>query len=105
LAIIRPQLEALRHKKEDRAKQVLDVKRQIAHIRGEIAATQASEFYPSGGDQDLSLRKLEEYSAQLQTLQWERVSRKQLNMWNDIYTTSGGFVERKLLTQKRNKLP
>jgi protein regulator of cytokinesis 1 len=79
LAIIRPQLEALRHKKEDRAKQVLEVKRQIAHIRGEIAATQASEFYPSGGDQDLSLRKLEEYSAQLQTLQWERVSRKQLN--------------------------
>jgi protein regulator of cytokinesis 1 len=68
----------LRHKKEDRAKQVLEVKRQIAHIRGEIAATQASEFYPSG-DQDLSLRKLEEYSAQLQTLQWERVSRKQLN--------------------------
>ncbi|CAM6043679.1 unnamed protein product [Sphagnum compactum] len=75
LAIIRPQLEALRHKKEDRAKQVLDVKRQIAHIRGEIAATQASEFYPSGGDQDLSLRKLEEYSAQLQTLQWERSER------------------------------
>lgn len=75
LAIIRPQLEALRHKKEDRAKQVLDVKRQIAHIRGEIAATQASEFYPSGGDQDLTLRRLEEYNAQLQKLQRERNER------------------------------
>ncbi len=75
LATLRPQLEALRHKKEDRMKQFLEVKRQIANISGEIAATQATDFYPSGGDQDLTLRRLEEYNAQLQKLQRERVGK------------------------------
>jgi protein regulator of cytokinesis 1 len=54
-------------------KQFLEVKRQIANISGEIAATQATDFHPSGGDQDLTLRRLEEYNAQLQKLQRERV--------------------------------
>jgi protein regulator of cytokinesis 1 len=54
-------------------KQFLEVKRQIANIAGEITATQATDFYPSGGDQDLTLRRLEEYNAQLQKLQRERV--------------------------------
>ncbi|CAM6070002.1 unnamed protein product [Sphagnum tenellum] len=75
LATLRPQLEALRHKKEDRMKQFLEVKRQIANISGEITATQATDFYPSGGDQDLTLRRLEEYNAQLQKLQRERNER------------------------------
>ncbi len=77
LAAIKPHLEALQRKKEDRAKQFVEVRRQIAHICQEIAATQATtEFFLSGGDQDLTLRRLEECNAQLQTLQRERVSEK-----------------------------
>jgi protein regulator of cytokinesis 1 len=77
LATIKPYLEALQQKKEDRAKQFVEVRRQIAHICGEIAATQATtEFFLSGGDQDLNLRRLEECNAQLQTLQRDRVSEK-----------------------------
>ncbi len=77
MATIKPHLEALQRKKEDRAKQFVEVRRQIAHICGEIAATQATtEFFLSGGDQDLTLRRLEECNAQLQTLQRERVSEK-----------------------------
>jgi septal ring factor EnvC (AmiA/AmiB activator) len=76
LATIRPQLEALRQKKEDRSKQFLEVKRQIASICGEIAATPSADFYQAGGDQDLSLRRLEEYNVQLQVLQKERVSHR-----------------------------
>jgi protein regulator of cytokinesis 1 len=75
LATIRPQVEALRQKKEDRAKQFLEVKTQIANICGEIAATPAAGFYLNGGDQDMSLRKLEEYNSQLQVLQQERSDR------------------------------
>jgi hypothetical protein len=56
-------------------KQFLEVKRQIANISGEIAETQATDFYASGGDQDLTLRRLEEYNAQLQKLQRERVGK------------------------------
>ncbi|CAK9226298.1 unnamed protein product, partial [Sphagnum troendelagicum] len=77
LATIKPHLEALQRKKEDRAKQFVEVRRQIAHICVEIAGTQATtEFFVSGGDQDLTLRRLEECNAQLQTLQRERVSEK-----------------------------
>ncbi len=76
MATIRPQLEALRQKKEDRSKQFLEVKRQIASICGEIAATPSADFYQAGGDQDLSLRRLEEYNVQLQVLQKERVSHR-----------------------------
>ncbi len=81
-------MEALRQKKEDRAKQFLEVKTQIANICGEIAATPAAGFYLNGGDQDMSLRKLEEYNSQLQVLQQERVSpqdsvcgKKQFVVW------------------------
>ncbi len=55
-------------------KQILEVKTQISHIYGEIVTTQAPKFYPSGGDQDLTLRRLEKYNAQLQKLKRERVS-------------------------------
>jgi hypothetical protein len=54
------------------------VKRQITHIFKEIAMTQATNFYPNGGDQDLTLRRLEEYNVQLQKLQKEKVSKPSL---------------------------
>jgi hypothetical protein len=55
-------LESLQHKKEDQMKQFLEVKRQITHIYGEITTTQATYFYLNGGDQHLTLRRLEEYN-------------------------------------------
>ncbi len=72
LATIRPQLEALRQRKEDRAKQFLEAKTHIASICREIATPPAADFYL--GDQDLSLKRLEDYNVQLQALQKERVS-------------------------------
>lgn len=72
LEAVGPQLEELRQKKDERARQFVDVKGQIAKICGEIAGSVPGEFYPIG-DQDLSLRRLEEYQAQLQSLQKEKV--------------------------------
>lgn len=72
LEAVGPQLEELREKKGERARQFVEVKGQIAKICGEIAGSVAGEFYPKG-DQDLSLRRLEEYQAQLQSLQKEKV--------------------------------
>ncbi|CAM6071287.1 unnamed protein product [Sphagnum tenellum] len=95
LATIKPHLEALQRKKEDRAKQFVEVRRQIAHICGEIAATQATtEFFPSGGDQDLTLRRLEECNAQLQTLQRARNERlhrvsEYVNVVHELCTVLG----------------
>ncbi|KAH9574264.1 hypothetical protein CY35_01G047700 [Sphagnum magellanicum] len=95
LATIKPHLEALQRKKEDRAKQFVEVRRQIAHICGEIAATQATtEFFLSGGDQDLTLRRLEECNAQLQTLQRERNQRlhrvsEYVNVVHELCTVLG----------------
>jgi len=50
LAIIKPQLESLWHSKKDQMKKFLEVKRLITHISKEIMATQAIDFYPSGGN-------------------------------------------------------
>ncbi len=44
-------------------KQFLEVKKQISHMYGEIATTHGLKLYPSGGDQDLTLRRLEQYNA------------------------------------------
>jgi hypothetical protein len=54
-------------------KQFLEVKRWISHIYEEIVTMQAPNFYPSGGDHDLTSRRLEEYNVQLQKFQRERV--------------------------------
>jgi protein regulator of cytokinesis 1 len=75
VAAVAPQLEELRQKREDRAKQFVDVKSQIQKIVSEIAgntvAADAGLF--SDSDEDLTLRRLDEYHAQLQTLQKEKV--------------------------------
>jgi protein regulator of cytokinesis 1 len=73
VAAIGPHLEELRQRKEDRAKQFSEVKTQIAKICGEIAGSHYGDMY-ADEDQDLTLRRLEEYHAQLATLQKEKVS-------------------------------
>lgn len=73
LAAVGPQLEELRQKKEERARQFLEVKSQISKICGEIAGARPGDLN-ANGDQDLSTRKLEEYHAQLQSLQKEKVA-------------------------------
>ncbi|CAM6085418.1 unnamed protein product [Calypogeia fissa] len=77
VAAVAPQLEELRQKREERAKQFVDVKSQIQKIVSEITgnslAADAGLF--SNSDDDLTLRRLDEYHAQLQTLQKEKNDR------------------------------
>lgn len=71
VAAIGPQLEELRRRKEDRARQFLEVKTEIAKICEEIAGNYG-EVYISE-EKDLTLRRLDEYHGQLATLQKEKV--------------------------------
>jgi protein regulator of cytokinesis 1 len=98
LSAITPQLEEFRSKRDERAKQFLDLKSQIQKLSKEIqgdpaaappvdaqvnlsamqlnvtASTPAQDSCSSGDElADLSLRKLEEYRAQLQALQRDKV--------------------------------
>ncbi|KAJ7546031.1 hypothetical protein O6H91_08G021000 [Diphasiastrum complanatum] len=78
LGAIAPQLEQLHQKKEDRTKQFMEVKSQIRKISGEISGSSqngdAESFSPSD-EPDLSLRRLEDYQAQLQSLLKEKSDR------------------------------
>ena len=72
VASIGPYLEELRKRKEERSRQFVEVKTQIAIICEEIAGSHSGDMY-SDEEQDLTIRRLEEYHAQLATLQKERV--------------------------------
>ena len=72
VAAIGPHLEELRQRKEERAKQFVEVKTQIAKICGEIAGSHSGDVY-AREDQEMTVRRLEEYHAQLATLQKEKV--------------------------------
>jgi protein regulator of cytokinesis 1 len=72
VAAIGPHLEELRKRKEGRTKKFLDVKTQMAMICGEIAGSNYGDSF-CYEEQDLTTRKLEEYHAQLATLQKEKV--------------------------------
>lgn len=74
VASIGPHLDELRKRKEERARQFREVKTQIANICGEIAGSNYSDMYDDD-EQDLTLRRLEEYQAQLATLQKEKSER------------------------------
>ena len=71
VAAIGPQLEELRRRKEDRARQFLEVKTEIARICAEIAGNYGEVYVPE--EKDLTLRRLDEYHGQLATLQKEKV--------------------------------
>ncbi|GAB4846090.1 hypothetical protein Ancab_025087 [Ancistrocladus abbreviatus] len=76
LASIAPVLEQLCEQKEERLKEFSDVQTQIQRICGEIAGSLSLNDQPPVVDEsDLSLKKLEEYHAQLQELQKEKSER------------------------------
>eukprot|EP00252_Welwitschia_mirabilis_P008610 TRINITY_DN20595_c0_g2_i1.p1 TRINITY_DN20595_c0_g2~~TRINITY_DN20595_c0_g2_i1.p1 ORF type:complete len:593 (-),score=138.21 TRINITY_DN20595_c0_g2_i1:176-1954(-) len=77
LATITPVLERLWKQKEERVKQFSDVQRQIQRICGEITGKlQLDESTtPKVNQNDLSLKRLDEFQSQLQELQKEKSER------------------------------
>uniref|UniRef100_A0A2P2MAF3 65-kDa microtubule-associated protein 1-like n=1 Tax=Rhizophora mucronata TaxID=61149 RepID=A0A2P2MAF3_RHIMU len=75
LAAIAPALEQLWNQKDERVKEFSDVQSQIQKICGEIAGNLNINGTPAVDDSDLSLKKLEEYHAQLLELQSEKSDR------------------------------
>lgn len=95
LASVTPLVEELKKKKEDRLKQLSDIKAQIEKISGEICG-----IHPVNDDvsnttgveeQDLSLRRLNEYQTQLRSLQKEKSDRLQkvLQCVNEVHSLCG----------------
>lgn len=67
-------LEKLRVKKDERLSKFTDIRSQIEKIRAEISGSNCeSDGFVKREDHDLSLRRLEEFQAQLQYLQREKV--------------------------------
>ncbi|KAH0869495.1 hypothetical protein HID58_076517 [Brassica napus] len=96
LAAVTPLVEELRIQKEERMKQFSDIKAQIEKISGEISGY--SEHLNKGmissltlEEQDLTLRKLNEYQTHLRTLQKEKSDRlnKVLGYVNEVHTLCG----------------
>lgn len=84
LAAIAPALEQLWTQKEERVKEISDVQTQIHKICGEIAGNlniNESVGSVTFDESDLTLKKLDEYHAQLQELQKEKVDR----FYNDFF--------------------
>ncbi|RWR71837.1 65-microtubule-associated protein 1-like protein [Cinnamomum micranthum f. kanehirae] len=78
LATIAPVLEKLWKQKEERIKEFTDIQSQIQKICGEIAGTLKVDEQmgtPIVDEDDLSLKKLDEFQSQLQELQKEKSDR------------------------------
>eukprot|EP00249_Psilotum_nudum_P017538 c26379_g1_i2 orf=749-1675(+) len=79
LTAVQPQLDELRKKKDERMKQFVEVKLQIqricTEISGSLQLSDLSSSHLSIDEEDLSLRRLDEYCAELQSLQEERGER------------------------------
>lgn len=73
LAAIAPALEKLWKQKDERVIKFLDVQSQIKKISSEIAGSSEQVETPKVDESDLSLKKLDEFHAQLQDLQKEKV--------------------------------
>ncbi|KAM0949140.1 putative microtubule-associated protein, MAP65/Ase1/PRC1 [Dioscorea sansibarensis] len=91
LASVTPMLEDMRAKKEERIKEFADIRSQIKKITADITGcanhnTDVSSIHTD--DQDLSLRKLNEYKAQLKTLQKDKSDRLQkvLEYINEVHS-------------------
>ncbi|KAJ6848201.1 65-kDa microtubule-associated protein 6-like [Iris pallida] len=95
LAFVTPLLEDLRAEKEERVKQFIDVESQIEKIKADIKGynhQKESMTSPSSIDEyDLSIRKLNEYQAQLRNLQKEKSDRlhKVLEYVNEVHSLCG----------------
>uniref|UniRef100_A0A3Q7J5F0 Uncharacterized protein n=1 Tax=Solanum lycopersicum TaxID=4081 RepID=A0A3Q7J5F0_SOLLC len=75
LAAIAPALEKLWKQKDERVIKFLDVQSQIKKISSEIAGSSEQVETPKVDESDLSLKKLDEFHAQLQDLQKEKSER------------------------------
>ncbi|KAK1263404.1 65-kDa microtubule-associated protein 6 [Acorus gramineus] len=93
LASVTPLLDDLRVKKEERIKQFADLKLQLEKINWEISGyNHGADTDPVNWEEhDLSLRKLNEYHAQLRTLQKEKSDRlhKVLEYVNEVHSLCG----------------
>ncbi|XP_022846034.1 65-kDa microtubule-associated protein 1-like [Olea europaea var. sylvestris] len=87
LAAIAPALEKLWNQKDERMKEFSDVQSQIQKICAEIAGVSGPEESPAVDESDLSLKKLDEFHAQLQDLQKEKSERlhKVLEFVNTVH--------------------
>lgn len=74
LAVISPSLENLRIKKEERMKQFSDVLLEMKKLNAEIAGYNSHNDSLRLDEHDLSSRRLNEFRAQLQILQKEKVN-------------------------------
>ncbi|KAK6132981.1 hypothetical protein DH2020_033272 [Rehmannia glutinosa] len=75
LEAIAPALEKLWKQKDDRIKEFSDVQYQIQKICAEIAGTSEQVESPAVDESDLSMKKLDEFQAQLHDLQKEKSER------------------------------
>ncbi|KAK6132871.1 hypothetical protein DH2020_033402 [Rehmannia glutinosa] len=75
LEAIAPALEKLWKQKDDRIKEFSDVQYQIQKICAEIAGTSEQVESPAVDESDLSIKKLDEFQAQLHDLQKEKSER------------------------------
>lgn len=75
LAAIAPVLEKLWKQKDERIEEFSDVQSQIQKITSEISGTSEPIGKPVVDESDLSLKKLDEFQAQLQELQKEKSER------------------------------
>lgn len=73
--MIKPLLEELRRKREERLKEFLEVQSQIVRICAEIAGNphHASSASPQVDQCDLTVKRLEDLKSQLQELQKDKV--------------------------------
>ncbi|XP_042066457.1 65-kDa microtubule-associated protein 6-like [Salvia splendens] len=94
LASVRPLVEDLKLKEEERMKQFADIKSQIEKISGEISgygSTSSSMSVLTLEEQDLSVRKLTEHQSKLRSLQKEKSERLQkvMDYVNEVHTLCG----------------
>jgi Ase1/PRC1/MAP65 family protein len=72
LNAITPALQEMQMRKEARVKQFMEIQTEIQRIASEIAGRTGNEAI-TVNEEDLSLKKLEEYQNQLQRLKREKV--------------------------------
>lgn len=73
VAMIKPLLDALRSKREERIKELMTLQAQITLLSAEIAGNVHSTRPVQVDEHDLSVKKLSELSSQLEELQKEKV--------------------------------
>ena len=88
LNAIVPYLEEMRQKKVERWDQFVDVMDQIKKVASEIRPADFVPFKVPVDQSDLSLRKLEELTKELQSLQKEKVSFTLFNLIHLVFAYS-----------------